>query len=393
LVAAIPIRVAPLPGEALDSWLETYAHLLHVTVGDIFALTGLGWDRAATENGHKPWLYRLDEPALAALAAVTGVPAAALAGMTLARYEATGLAAVTAAPGMPRTPRWWRRLIGSRYCPHCLAANNGRWMLAWRIPWTFACTGCQVLLADTCPDCGRRHGCTRTGQPRQPGHCDFTGLPMPPPRPPRGGIASCTSDAAQAPATTLPADGHVLRAQQHIDADIAEMLTARGQPAELAVLQQYLDDIYAVARAAISALHGPVTPPAIAIAVLGDPGAQPGAPGPPGSTADTGAPTGPAHGQRRQLAPATAFGVTIADVMLHGRRDDPDPVIAAWLAEAETSDSRKAGASEYARPLEQYQPRPAGRAGQADCREAEHLLPAPLPRPDQPGPHPRPRPG
>ncbi|HUZ25487.1 MAG TPA: TniQ family protein [Streptosporangiaceae bacterium] len=96
-MAAIPIRVPPLPGEALDSWLETYAHLLHVTVGDIFALTGLGWERAATENGHKPWLYRLDEPALAALAAVTGVPASALAGMTLARYEATGLAAVTAA--------------------------------------------------------------------------------------------------------------------------------------------------------------------------------------------------------------------------------------------------------------------------------------------------------
>ena len=37
-------------------------------------------------------------------------------------------------------------------------------------------------------------------------------------------------------------------------------------------------------------------------------------------------------GPRRQLAPVTAFGITIADVMLHGRHDDPDPVIAAWLA-------------------------------------------------------------
>ena len=28
----------------------------------------------------------------------------------------TGLAEVTAPPGMRRTPRWWRQLSGSRYC-------------------------------------------------------------------------------------------------------------------------------------------------------------------------------------------------------------------------------------------------------------------------------------
>src|SRR5690349_14009441 len=205
-MATIPIRLRPLPGEALDSWLETYACLLHVTVRDIFALAGMNWDRFTPggDRQHKLWLYQLDEPDLAALSAVTGAPATTLAGMTLTRYEGTGLAAVTAAPGLPRTPRWWRQLIGSRYCPRCLTANGGRWMLAWRIPWTFACTSCQVLLADTCPDCGRRHRRTRTGQPRQPGRCDLTGLPLPPPRPPRGGITSCTSDPAQTPTIALP---------------------------------------------------------------------------------------------------------------------------------------------------------------------------------------------
>jgi hypothetical protein len=34
-MAVIPIRLPPLPGEALDSWLEAYADLLHVTVRDI----------------------------------------------------------------------------------------------------------------------------------------------------------------------------------------------------------------------------------------------------------------------------------------------------------------------------------------------------------------------
>jgi hypothetical protein len=343
-VAAIPIRLPPLPGEALDSWLETYAHLLHVAVRDIFALAGVDWGRLASEaeRPHKLWLYRLDEPHLAALGTLTGVPAATLADMTLARYEGTGLAAVTAEPGLPRTPRWWRQPVGSRYCPRCLASNGGRWMLAWRIPWTFACTSCQVLLADTCPDCGRRHPRTRTGQPRRPGCCDLTGLPLPPFRPPRGGLMSCSSDPAQTPVIALPADGHVLRAQQHIDTITATLLArlTRDQPAEIAGLQQYLDDIHSVARAAISALHGPAVPPAVVSAVtneLGVPGDAPGWPG-----GDAGAPAGPAPGKRRQLAPVTAFGVTIADIMLHGRHSDPDPGIAAWLASNETS-RRKTG--------------------------------------------------
>ena len=326
-MAPIPVRLPPLPGEAIDSWLEAYAHLLHVTVRDIFDFAGMDWGRVnGDQRTGKPWLHQLDEPDLAALGAVTGVAPETLAVMTLARYQGTGLAEATAPPGMRRIPRWWRQLSGSRYCPRCLAANGGRWMLAWRIPWAFACAKCRVLLADTCPHCGRRHRRTRTGQPRQPGRCDLTGLPLPPWRPPRGGTATCTSDPAGTPAITLPADGYVLTAQQHVDALVSALLASRGRPAETAALQQQLDDIHAVARAAISAASGTADPPAAAAAVLDELGAQPG-PGPAATTLAR-----PAGGPSRQLAPVTAFGVTIADIMLHGRRDDPDPVIADWLA-------------------------------------------------------------
>jgi TniQ protein len=313
-MAAIPVRLPPLPGEALDSWLEAYAHLLHVTVRDIFDFTGIDWDRVnGDQRADKPWLCQLDEPDLAALSSATGVPPRTLADMTLARYQSTGLAEVTAPPGMRRTPRWWRQLSGSRYCPRCLATNGGRWMLAWRIPWTFACTSCQVLLADTCPDCGRRHRRTRTGRPREPGRCDLTSLPLPPWHPPRGTAFSCISDPAGTPAAALPAGGYVLSAQQRVDALIAALLASRGQPAETAALQQYLDDACAVARAAVSAVNGTAEPPAAAIAVLEELGARTG----PGAAASmlasrSGRP-------RRQLAPVTAFGVTIADIMLHGR--------------------------------------------------------------------------
>ena len=80
----------------------------------------------------------------------------------------------------------------------------------------------------------------------------------------------------------------------------------------------------------------------MAVAVIGELGAPRQAPGRPAGDVGTRAPAGPAPGQRRQLAPVTAFGVTIADVMLHGRRGDPDPVIAAWLAGNEAS-RRKTG--------------------------------------------------
>ena len=319
-MAAIPVRLPPLPGEALDSWLEAYAHLLHATVRDIFDFAGMDWDRInGDQRTGKPWLHQLDEPDLAALSIATGVPPETLAGMTLDLYQGTGLAEVTAPPGMRRTPRWWRQLSGSRYCPHCLAANGGRWMLAWRIPWAFACTGCQVLLADTCPDCGHRHRRTRTGRPREPGRCDLTGLPLPPWHPPRGATAACTSDPAGTPAVALPAGGHVLAAQQHVDAIIAALLSSRGQPEGSAALQQYLDDACAVARAAVSAVNGTAESPAAAIAVMEELGARTGPGAAPSPLASH------SGGPRRQLAPVTAFGVTIADVMLHGLPTTPTP--------------------------------------------------------------------
>lgn len=324
-MAGIPLRLAPLPGEALDSWLGAYADLLHVTVRDILRFAGIDCGRAGRgQLSGKPWLHRLGEADLAALSAATGVPAQALAGMTLARYQGTGLAEVAARPGLPSAPRWWRHLAGSRYCPRCLAANGGRWMLAWRIPWAFACAGCQVLLADTCPDCGRRHRSTRPGRPRGPGRCDLAGLPLPPWRPPAG-TPACGSDPAATPPAALPAGGRVLTAQQHVDDVIAALLSAhaQGRPAEAAALRQYLDDACAVARAAISAAGRTASFPAAVTAVLDELGERPG---------PMSAFASPPRAPPRQLAPVTGFGVAVADIMLHGRPGDPDPVIADWLA-------------------------------------------------------------
>jgi TniQ len=324
-VDTIPIRLLPLPGEAIDSWLETYAHLLHAEPRDIFQLAGLSrrWDHTERPDYDKPWIYHLEPADLASLSTVTGVPAAQLASMTLACYEGTGLAATSAAAGMRRIPRWWRQPRSSQFCSRCLAGNGGRWLLPWRLPWTFACTRHHTLLAGICPACGRRHVRTRTGQPRHPGCCDTTGLPLPPPRPGRG-ARPCNHDLAAVSTPALPADGQVLRAQRHIDALITALLNSRSQPGKVADLQQELDDIYAVARACLAALDAPAQPPPAIAAMLAELGTGPGSGG-----AITRAQPGGTH---RQSAPVVAFGTTAATIMLQDRHD-PDPAVAAWLVD------------------------------------------------------------
>jgi hypothetical protein len=338
----IPIRLPPLPGEAIDSWLEAYARRLHVTVTELLAAAGLTWDQALTINGQRPWLHGLDPPALAALSETTGISPDDLAGMTLAAYDGTGLTGAASGNGTRRA-RWWRQSAASRYCPRCLAANGGRWMLAWQMPWAFACSRHGDLLADGCPDCnGWQHLRAVPRPPREPGRCDLTGLPQPAAAPYPGRRRPCYRDPATTPAAPLPEAGRVLTAWQHTDRLITALLAARDDPARLAAVQEELDDRHTVARAAVAALHrGAALPPAVT-GVLAELGVGPAAPGSP----VIGALSGTARGSRHRPAPVVAFGAAVADVMLHGRRADPDPEINAWLAGAAGERARKSRPSE-----------------------------------------------
>jgi TniQ len=386
-MAGIPIRLAPLPGEALDSWLGAYADLLHVTVRDIFTFAGVSWGRVnGRQDTGKPWLCQLNEPDLAALSAATGVTQETLAGMTLARYQGTGLAEVTAPPGMRRTPRWWRQLSGSRYCPRCLAANGGRWMLAWRIPWAFACTGCQVLLADTCPDCGRRHQRTHAAQPRQPGRCDLTGLPLPPWRPPRGGTVTCTSDPR----------GHAVRRPAGRRAR-AGRPAARRRPHRGAA--RIPGPASGNSRPSAAAGRHPRGRPRCRLSPDRD-GRSPGR-----GHRGPGRTRGGARTRRcRQRARPPGGRAAPAARARHRVRRHHRRHHAAHPARRSRPAHRRLACRKYRQPPQHHQPgerphplgpgqpRPAGRPGQAAGSPAGHLLPAPLPRHRRSGTHPRPRP-
>jgi hypothetical protein len=147
-VRTLPIRLAPVAGEALDSWLEALAHRSAVTWGDIGAAVGL----PPARFGRLSSIIRVEPAVAASISAATGVSDAVIHAMTLVRYENSPLRSSTGARNISRCFPW-ARISGSRYCPHCLMESGGRWQLRWRLGWAFACLEHHCLLADICPHC------------------------------------------------------------------------------------------------------------------------------------------------------------------------------------------------------------------------------------------------
>ncbi|WP_406362887.1 TniQ family protein [Streptomyces sp. NBC_01579] len=171
-----PIRVRPLPGEALDSWLEALAFRLHTQVGDVLAGLGVGTaeDQTAGTVSTETLTRRLTPTQATAISRTTEVPAATLHTMTLAHYDGQALA-LGPRTALAASTRWGNS-TGYRFCPDCLIESSGRWQLNWRLGWTFACIKHSRLLADRCPQCHRPvRARPAAGQeiPR-PGHCPNT---------------------------------------------------------------------------------------------------------------------------------------------------------------------------------------------------------------------------
>lgn len=213
-VRTFPIRVAPLPGEALDSWLEALAYRLNVRLGDVLGDLGLA---APFQHGVRDvavptdWTIALREEEAARIAHATGTDPQQLHGMTLMRFNGRALR-IDEAKRQVSKHVLWGRPRGSRFCPECLADSGGRWPLIWRLGWSFACLIHNRLLADCCPDCRRvqrERPFSRHALP-VPGRCgvrpSWTGdLAIP---------AACGQDLAQAETLSLPSGHPALAAQR-----------------------------------------------------------------------------------------------------------------------------------------------------------------------------------
>jgi len=246
-VRTLPIRVAPLPGEALDSWLEYLSHRLRTTHGEILAAVGLNRPAAtATDRSHVMWLF---PEAAERVSAATGVPVGQIIAMTLAHYPA---AARVLSLGV-RFPRGRPRY--SRFCPHCLADDDGRWQLRWRLGFSIACLTHSCLLLDACPACLKpQRGRVFPGELHAyPGRCGCRAADG------NGRLAArCGADLSAATTLTLDADHPTLRAQDAIDIAVdsgaADIGIYREHPV---AVSDFLTDLKALgARALSSAAAG-----------------------------------------------------------------------------------------------------------------------------------------
>jgi hypothetical protein len=222
-VRTLPIRLAPLPGEALDSWTEALAHRIRSRYGSVLVNLGL-----QTSGSSRPpdWTIALTRRQAEGVDHAVGMDPQLVHAMTLARYDGRALLMDRGKREINRR-RLWGRGSGSRYCPDCLADSGGRWQLSWRLSWTFACTRHHALLADTCPACGRvprRRSFSLYSLPI-PGHC----AALPSRRLEDPGAPACNHDLSQTSVLRLPADHPMLEAQRLLAGTIETGVADFGQ--------------------------------------------------------------------------------------------------------------------------------------------------------------------
>ena len=170
-----PIRIRPLPGESLDSWLETIAGRMDTTWGDLVEGIGLASRHEQRRRDYVAAALRgLSVSQLPAVSHSTGVDGNVVQSMTFSALlgQATGSAGASSVSAPP-TSLLWLGGFRSRYCAPCLRENVGRWLLWWRLRWAFACERHRCLLQDLCPDCQRtqRTEPAPSGLVPRPGWC------------------------------------------------------------------------------------------------------------------------------------------------------------------------------------------------------------------------------
>lgn len=148
------VSVEHREGDALDTYLEAVAAANAMTLRAVFQRTGLVDDR-----GRLPalWGAVATERHAKRLANTIGIDTNA---MTLTRFHPHAVDLTGLDPDHPTSirtvlRRQWLHVAGSRYCPDCLTAGR-HWSVAWKLPWSFACTTHRTWLHDVCPDCQRR---------------------------------------------------------------------------------------------------------------------------------------------------------------------------------------------------------------------------------------------
>ncbi|MFJ4552695.1 TniQ family protein [Streptomyces sp. NPDC088817] len=225
-----PLRLAPIEGEALDSWCEALAVRLSTPLGDVMkALSGPAVESDADSRGlpaYTRWIMSMTDAEVKRVAYITGTPPATIARMLLSHYHGRALL-MEPESGRVNRRALWGRGSRSRYCPDCLADTGGRWRLSWRLGWSFACVEHERLLADICPGCTtpqrqRHNAISQRGIPEL-GRCGNTVTVEEPQRRQR-----CGHDLTRASTLSLTGSHPALQVQELLNTAIESDTAAFG---------------------------------------------------------------------------------------------------------------------------------------------------------------------
>jgi hypothetical protein len=138
------VRRGPVHGvrpEAIDSWLEVSARYMALRLRAVARALDLPVATRPT------WIRWLSRDQLDVIQAAAGVSTSVVEALTLSVYDGIAL---QLDPNSHRLDASFPfgALSRSRFCPECLRESDGRWQLAWRLGWSFACVAHNCVLAD-----------------------------------------------------------------------------------------------------------------------------------------------------------------------------------------------------------------------------------------------------
>ncbi|MGV0743818.1 TniQ family protein [Mycolicibacterium sp. XJ870] len=116
---SFPLRVAPIQGEALDSWLDAIAHRHHVPRRAVIERCAI-----APLSFYGAWIRLLTPADIDGIAQATGYGRHVVDALALPR-SGSGVGPLSGARTLPSSTWDWR--TSSRWCPQCLTDSGGRW--------------------------------------------------------------------------------------------------------------------------------------------------------------------------------------------------------------------------------------------------------------------------
>ena len=266
----LPLHLPVVDGESFRSYADRSAAELGMSLSGFLTATGVIDDPRVIIP---PSAYGAVLPGdrLQRFSYVTRLPEARIEQMLLSRYhgraiDLSGVIPSDSARLSRMAFRSWAYFVGSHACPDCLRELAGAWLIAWKLPWSFACVRHRRLLVDTCPCCRRRLGAgmqdgrsapTFRSRVPVPGQC---GNALPKGLAAQGGAAApCGQPLADICSDAVESYRALLDAQTHLNAamDGAAMTVAGVPVASL----DYFTDLRALCALLLFGCRGEASSP------------------------------------------------------------------------------------------------------------------------------------